>query len=78
MVFLPDSASRTSTLDTWSELSKALGNNLNFTSPWVGKIFLVAIYDRTLDEDEIILNFNSGYAAGEIPPGLPGAPIRDQ
>jgi len=37
-----------------------LGNEATLDRPWLGKIYLVAIYDRALAADEILSNFNAG------------------
>jgi VanZ family protein len=37
-----------------------LGNEVTLDRPWLGKIFLLAIYDRALSPDEVLANFLEG------------------
>ena len=41
----------------------ALGSELSGVNPWLGRVALVAIYDRALASDEIRRNFTAGMSA---------------
>lgn len=43
-------------------LSLQLGNEPSWNRPWLGKIYLVALYRRALAESEIAKNFMAGYS----------------
>jgi VanZ family protein len=47
-----------------------IGNEATGNRPWLGKLFLVAIYNRSLSEQEI----RSNYIAGQIFHGAPDSP----
>jgi len=53
----------------WQDYLLALGNEINGNRPWLGRFYLVAIFDRALTEPEIIQNFTAG------PYMTPAAPI---
>ncbi|MDQ1326755.1 MAG: hypothetical protein QG641_35, partial [Candidatus Poribacteria bacterium] len=44
----------------WASYPLILGNELTGDRTWLGKIYLVAIYNRSLTSDEIIRNYQSG------------------
>lgn len=47
---------------TWDPSYRlALGNEVTGGRPWQGKLYLVAIYDRTLSEQEVRQNYLSGW-----------------
>ena len=51
-------------LSTWNKsFPLALGNEPTGDRPWLGEFHLVAIYDRSLPVNDIVLNYNSGPAA---------------
>lgn len=63
------------TLDDWDPTYPLLlGNEATEDKPWLGKIFLVALYDRILHPDEIESQFRAG-ARAEPEAYLRGAPI---
>lgn len=37
-----------------------LGNELRGSRPWLGELYLVAVYNRALSEEEILKNYNAG------------------
>ena len=43
-----------------ADYSFLLGNEATLDRPWLGKMFLVAVYDRTLNPNEILINFRAG------------------
>ncbi|MCP4717283.1 MAG: hypothetical protein GY868_19345, partial [Deltaproteobacteria bacterium] len=53
------SGSVTGDFSTWDDTYRlALGNELTEDRPWLGTFHLAAIYDRALDPDEVVQNFN--------------------
>jgi len=44
----------------WTDYPLILGNELTGDRTWLGKIYLVAIYNRSLTPDEILRNYQSG------------------
>jgi hypothetical protein len=44
----------------WTNYPLILGNELTGDRTWIGKIYLVAIYNRSLTPDEIFRNYQSG------------------
>jgi hypothetical protein len=47
---------------TWdASFSLALGNEVNLSRPWAGELHLVAIYERALDEAEVVQNYEAGF-----------------
>ncbi|MCP4623909.1 MAG: DUF1349 domain-containing protein, partial [bacterium] len=55
------SATITGDFSTWADTYRlALGNELTEDRPWLGTFHLAAIYDRALDPDEVVQNFNAG------------------
>jgi hypothetical protein len=52
---------RPGTLDTWgSDFKVRLANSLDGNLSWQGNMYLLAIYDRALNENEIAANFSAG------------------
>ena len=52
---------------TWSNTFQlALANELTGDKPWKGTYFLVAIYSRALNSNEVLQNFNAGYGKLEF------------
>ncbi|MFQ5963713.1 MAG: LamG-like jellyroll fold domain-containing protein [Candidatus Scalinduaceae bacterium] len=47
-----------------------LGNENSANRPWLGKIYLVAIYDKALTAQEVTLNYNAGRSESPPPPLL--------
>ncbi len=52
----------------------SLCNSLGFENGWTGKLFLTAIYNRALAEDEVRQNYSAGKENLSIPPEVPGQP----
>ncbi|HPF13096.1 MAG: LamG domain-containing protein [Planctomycetes bacterium] len=49
------------TLENWdSSYSLAVANEVGATRPWLGDLFLIAVYDRALSPQEILQNFAVG------------------
>jgi glycopeptide antibiotics resistance protein len=46
-----------------SRFSFQIGNEATLDKPWLGKIYLVALYNRALPEDEVSKNFYQGFAS---------------
>jgi glycopeptide antibiotics resistance protein len=46
-----------------SHLTLQLGNEASWNRPWLGKIYLVALYRRALSAPEIMENFAAGYSS---------------
>jgi glucose/arabinose dehydrogenase len=58
----------TGTLDAWNAAYPlTLGNEPTGNRPWLGDLFLVAVYDRALTDDEILQNFRAGRV---LPPAI--------
>jgi hypothetical protein len=59
---LPVSGEQTDgSLDSWdSGYRLLLGNEASGDRPWLGELYLVAIYDRALSEAEVTQNFGAG------------------
>jgi len=58
-------------LSNWENHFLSLGNEVGGGAPWLGVINLVAVFDRTLSQSEILRNFNFGpYGFVEDPSGL--------
>ena len=50
---------------TWNKsFPLVLGNEPTGDRPWAGELYLVAIYDRSLPTNDIVLNYSAGPAAG--------------
>lgn len=50
-----------SNFSNWDpEFTFQLGNEATYGRPWLGKVFLVAIYDRALSPEEVSTNFIAG------------------
>jgi hypothetical protein len=52
----------------------AMGNSLGFRNSWTGKLFLAAVYNRALSQEEVVQNHLAGFKmAGEdsSPPAAP-------
>ena len=47
-------------------LTLQLGNEPSWNRPWLGKIYLVALYRRALPESEIAKNFAAGYSGAGV------------
>jgi hypothetical protein len=39
----------------------AIGNELTNNRPWLGEVFLIAIYNRALSATEVQQNFGAGF-----------------
>jgi hypothetical protein len=48
------------TFDNWDGYRLAIGNELTNDRPWLGEIYLVAIYSRALSRAEVQQNFKAG------------------
>jgi glycopeptide antibiotics resistance protein len=46
-----------------SRFSFQIGNEATLDKPWLGKIYLVALYNRALYADEVANNFDSGFGS---------------
>ena len=58
----------------WDDLVLSLANEPSEDRPWVGELYLVAIYDRALEQTEVAANFQAGPATD---PPSPVAPTID-
>ena len=72
---LVDSVARAGDFSNWEAgFGFALANELGASRPWLGDLHLVALYDRALDDAEILQNFVAGGGAdpgsGEDTPPL--------
>ena len=55
-----ESQQLTGNLSSWENYPLILGNELTGDRTWLGKIYLVAIYNRSLTSDEITRNYQAG------------------
>jgi hypothetical protein len=55
-----ESQQLTGDFSNWANYPLVLGNELTGDRTWLGKIYLVAIYNRSLTPDEIFRNYQSG------------------
>jgi hypothetical protein len=44
----------------WTDYRLTLANELNQNHPWLGELYLVAIYNRALTTDEVSQNYGAG------------------
>jgi hypothetical protein len=44
----------------WSNYPLVIGNELTGDRSWLGKLFLVGIYNRSLNSEEILKNYQAG------------------
>ena len=52
----------TGSFDNWDGSSKfALANELTGDRPWLGELYLVAIYSRALSKEEVQRNYGAGF-----------------
>lgn len=66
---------RTGNLSTWSNTyNLTLCNNFSFDKPWLGKLFLVAIYNKALSNEEVLQNYTTGYSNELLTENLPEKP----
>jgi glycopeptide antibiotics resistance protein len=49
-----------------SQYRLQFGNETTMNRPWLGKMYLVALYRRALSADEVNKNFDAGYGAGAL------------
>ncbi|NQX92294.1 MAG: LamG domain-containing protein, partial [Flavobacteriales bacterium] len=54
------SNTRGGSLDNWEDYHMAVGNEIGASRPWIGSMFLCALYDRALTSEEIAGNFEFG------------------
>jgi hypothetical protein len=45
---------------TWQDYQLAIGNEVDQTRPWLGELWLVAVYCRALAPGEALQNFLAG------------------
>ncbi len=50
----------------WQRYPLIVGNEATGDRPWRGKVFLVALYDRALDQDEVQRNYRAGAGAARV------------
>ncbi len=55
-------------MQVWTPMAFALGNEVGAAQPWLGKLHLVAFYDRALSQSEVIQNFEAGPGDAPAPP----------
>jgi hypothetical protein len=62
-------------LDSWApHYPLLIGNEATWNRPWLGKIFLVGLYDRVLTAAEVLAQYQAGLAFKPLA-YLPGRPI---
>lgn len=62
-------------LNNWSDgFQLALANEITMERPWLGKLYLVAIYSRALNVGEINLNWKAGHGANVESAAKPANP----
>jgi hypothetical protein len=63
-----DGGSIKGSIGNWdNEYELALANEMNHGRPWLGTYYLVAIYNRSLTEEEVRQNFNSLFKSRSRP-----------
>ncbi|MEM1119531.1 MAG: choice-of-anchor W domain-containing protein, partial [Bacteroidota bacterium] len=69
---------RNGNTSNWNDSYKlAIGNELSASRPWLGDIYMVAIYDKALSSTEVENNYEEGHCCTGLPEVVPDISCED-
>jgi len=70
-----ESGTRAGNFSQWASTFKlTMGNNYSLERPWLGKLYLAAVYNSALSASQVLQNYNAGYNENTFNLSLPDAP----